>query len=111
MSNLNDPYQLLPEEVIEPLKTFLDTLKRIGPGMILAADGDPGGADLQLHRPRSYGSDRRNPASDDAARHRYRRGLSASPPVAEGDPAFAMGDHRAVGGHRIDRVADGLFSD
>jgi len=37
MSNINDPYQLRPEEVIEPPKTFLDTLKRIGPGMILAA--------------------------------------------------------------------------
>jgi Mn2+/Fe2+ NRAMP family transporter len=37
MSNINDPYQLRPEEVIEPPKTFLDTLKRIGPGIILAA--------------------------------------------------------------------------
>lgn len=37
MSNINDPYQLRPEDVIEPPKTFLDTLKRIGPGMILAA--------------------------------------------------------------------------
>ncbi|MCG3162324.1 MAG: hypothetical protein JMDDDDMK_03571 [Acidobacteria bacterium] len=37
MSDINDPYQLRPEEVIEPPKTFLDTLKRIGPGMILAA--------------------------------------------------------------------------
>jgi manganese transport protein len=37
MSNINDPYQLRPEEVIEPPKTFFDTLKRIGPGMILAA--------------------------------------------------------------------------
>ena len=37
MSNINDPYQLRPEEVIDSAKTFLDTLKRIGPGMILAA--------------------------------------------------------------------------
>ncbi|MGE0129400.1 MAG: Nramp family divalent metal transporter [Blastocatellales bacterium] len=37
MSDINDPYQLRPEEIIEPPKTFLDTLKRIGPGMILAA--------------------------------------------------------------------------
>ncbi len=37
MSNIKDPYQLRPEDVIEPPKTFLDTLKRIGPGMILAA--------------------------------------------------------------------------
>jgi len=37
MSNINDPYQLRPEDVIEPPKTFFDTLKRIGPGMILAA--------------------------------------------------------------------------
>src|SRR5512145_100042 len=37
MSNINDPYQLRPEEVTEPPKTFFDTLKRIGPGMILAA--------------------------------------------------------------------------
>ncbi|HEX5085329.1 MAG TPA: Nramp family divalent metal transporter [Blastocatellia bacterium] len=37
MSNINDPYQLRPEDVIEPPKTFSDTLKRIGPGMILAA--------------------------------------------------------------------------
>jgi len=37
MSNINDPYQLRPEDVIEPPKTFLGTLKRIGPGMILAA--------------------------------------------------------------------------
>jgi len=37
MSNTNDPYQLRPEDVIEPPKTFLDTLKSIGPGMILAA--------------------------------------------------------------------------
>jgi Mn2+/Fe2+ NRAMP family transporter len=37
MSNINDPYQLRPEEVVDPPKTFFDTLKRIGPGMILAA--------------------------------------------------------------------------
>jgi len=37
MSNINDPYQLRPEDVIEPPKTFFDTLKRIGPGIILAA--------------------------------------------------------------------------
>jgi manganese transport protein len=37
MSNINDPYQLRPEDVMEPPKTFLGTLKRIGPGMILAA--------------------------------------------------------------------------
>lgn len=37
MSAINDPYQLRPEDVIEPPKTFIDTLKRIGPGMILAA--------------------------------------------------------------------------
>jgi manganese transport protein len=37
MSNTNDPYQLRPEDVIEPPKTFFDTLKRIGPGIILAA--------------------------------------------------------------------------
>jgi manganese transport protein len=37
MSNINDPYQLRPEDVTEPPKTFFDTLKRIGPGMILAA--------------------------------------------------------------------------
>jgi Mn2+/Fe2+ NRAMP family transporter len=37
MSNINDPYQLRPEDVIEPPKTFIDTLKRIGPGIILAA--------------------------------------------------------------------------
>ncbi len=37
MSNINDPYQLRPEDVTEPPKTFLDTLKRIGPGIILAA--------------------------------------------------------------------------
>jgi len=37
MSNINDPYQFRPEEVAEPPKTFLDTLRRIGPGIILAA--------------------------------------------------------------------------
>ncbi len=33
----NDPYQLRPEDVAEPPQTFLAALKRIGPGMILAA--------------------------------------------------------------------------
>jgi Mn2+/Fe2+ NRAMP family transporter len=37
MSKINDPYQLRPEDVSEPPKTFSDTLKRIGPGIILAA--------------------------------------------------------------------------
>lgn len=37
MSNINDPYQLRPEEVEHPPQTFLDSLKRIGPGIILAA--------------------------------------------------------------------------
>jgi Mn2+/Fe2+ NRAMP family transporter len=37
MSKINDPYQLRPEDVIEPPKTFFEALKRIGPGMILAA--------------------------------------------------------------------------
>ncbi len=37
MSPINDPYQLQPEYVAEPTKTFLDTFKHIGPGMILAA--------------------------------------------------------------------------
>jgi Mn2+/Fe2+ NRAMP family transporter len=37
MTKVKDPYQLRPEEEIDPPKTFLDTLKRIGPGMILAA--------------------------------------------------------------------------
>jgi Mn2+/Fe2+ NRAMP family transporter len=37
MTKINDPYQLRPEDVIEPPKTFLEALKRIGPGMILAA--------------------------------------------------------------------------
>jgi manganese transport protein len=32
-----DPYQLRPEAVTEPPQTLLDTLRRIGPGMILAA--------------------------------------------------------------------------
>lgn len=32
-----DPYQLRPEEVAEPPTTFLGALKRMGPGMILAA--------------------------------------------------------------------------
>ncbi len=33
----NDPYQLRPEEIAEPPKTFAAAIKRIGPGMILAA--------------------------------------------------------------------------
>lgn len=37
MNHLNDPYQLRPEDVAEPPQTFLATLQRIGPGMILAA--------------------------------------------------------------------------
>ena len=40
MSNINDPYQLRPEDVIEPPKTFFYTLKSIGPGMILAVSID-----------------------------------------------------------------------
>lgn len=32
-----DPYQLRPEEVAEPPRTVMETLRRIGPGMILAA--------------------------------------------------------------------------
>src|SRR5262245_52994643 len=32
-----DPYQLRPEDVAEPPRTLLATLKRIGPGLILAA--------------------------------------------------------------------------
>lgn len=34
---LKDPYQLLPEDIAEPPATFLGALRRIGPGMILAA--------------------------------------------------------------------------
>lgn len=37
MSQLNDPYQLRPAEIEEPPQTFFDSLKRIGPGIILAA--------------------------------------------------------------------------
>lgn len=37
MTQQNDPYQLRPEEIEEPPQTFLDSLKRIGPGIILAA--------------------------------------------------------------------------
>jgi len=40
MSDINDPYQLRPEDVIEPPKTFFYTLKSIGPGMILAVSID-----------------------------------------------------------------------
>ena len=36
-STNKDPYQLRPEEITEPPQTFFDALKRIGPGMILAA--------------------------------------------------------------------------
>src|SRR5262245_26917633 len=32
-----DPYQLRPEDVAEPPQTFTATLRRIGPGLILAA--------------------------------------------------------------------------
>ncbi len=37
MTQQNDPYQLRPEEVEEPPTTLLASLKRIGPGIILAA--------------------------------------------------------------------------
>lgn len=37
MTQQNDPYQLRPEEIEEPPQTFPDSLKRIGPGIILAA--------------------------------------------------------------------------
>lgn len=37
MSQLNDPYQLRPEEIERPPHSFRDSLKRIGPGIILAA--------------------------------------------------------------------------
>jgi manganese transport protein len=37
MSTPHDPYQLSPEEVAEPPQTLFNALKRIGPGMILAA--------------------------------------------------------------------------
>jgi Mn2+/Fe2+ NRAMP family transporter len=34
---LKDPYELLPEDIEDPPVTFMAALKRIGPGMILAA--------------------------------------------------------------------------
>ena len=34
---MKDPYQLLPEDIEQPPATFTGALKRIGPGMILAA--------------------------------------------------------------------------
>ncbi|MFM8393976.1 MAG: Nramp family divalent metal transporter, partial [Acidobacteriota bacterium] len=34
---LKDPYELAPEDIAEPPATFWSALKRIGPGMILAA--------------------------------------------------------------------------
>jgi Mn2+/Fe2+ NRAMP family transporter len=37
MIQQNDPYQLRPEEVEDPPQTFFASLKRIGPGIILAA--------------------------------------------------------------------------
>jgi Mn2+/Fe2+ NRAMP family transporter len=37
MTQQNDPYQLRPEEIEEPPTTLLASLKRIGPGIILAA--------------------------------------------------------------------------
>ncbi len=37
MSTQHDPYQLSPEEVAEPPQTLFHALKRIGPGIILAA--------------------------------------------------------------------------
>ena len=37
MTNNNDPYQLRPEDVAEPPSTLLESFRRIGPGMILAA--------------------------------------------------------------------------
>jgi manganese transport protein len=37
MSTQHDPYQLSPEAVAEPPQTLFNALKRIGPGMILAA--------------------------------------------------------------------------
>lgn len=36
-TSVKDPYQLLPEDIAEPPTTFFSTLRRIGPGMILAA--------------------------------------------------------------------------
>jgi len=35
--SMKDPYQLLPEDIEQPPATFSGALKRIGPGMILAA--------------------------------------------------------------------------
>ena len=37
MSQQQDPYELRPEDVSAPPRTLFDTLRRIGPGMILAA--------------------------------------------------------------------------
>lgn len=37
MSTQHDPYQLSPEAVAEPPQTWFNALKRIGPGLILAA--------------------------------------------------------------------------
>ncbi|MDX2032450.1 MAG: Nramp family divalent metal transporter [Blastocatellia bacterium] len=37
MSQQQDPYELRPEDVSPPPRTLFETLKRIGPGMILAA--------------------------------------------------------------------------
>src|SRR5262245_19680201 len=37
MSNIKHPYQLRPEDVIEPPKIVFDSIKSIGPGIILAA--------------------------------------------------------------------------
>ena len=37
MIQQNDPYQLRPEEIEDPPQTFFASLKRIGPGIILAA--------------------------------------------------------------------------
>ena len=34
---MKDPYQLLPEDIEQPPATFSGALRRIGPGMILAA--------------------------------------------------------------------------
>src|SRR5215510_5120312 len=76
-----------------------------------AVDGSPRGADLHLHRSGSHGSYRRNRAGDDAAGHRPRRSLPAPPPFAERHPALSVGNRRAMGGHRVDRMADGLFGD
>src|SRR5215210_1267942 len=36
-STLDDPYQLRPEDVMEPPTSFIASLRRIGPGIILAA--------------------------------------------------------------------------